>query len=40
MINKSKGNFKKGIRDGLFEIYNENGQLKIKDNYKDGKIID
>ena len=33
-------NFKDGELDGLFESYDENGQLSFSLNYKDGKMID
>ena len=34
---KSKGYYKDGEKDGLFEHYHGNGRLKSKEHYKDGK---
>jgi hypothetical protein len=31
------GEFKDGVRDGVWKIYHESGRLEIKGNFKDGK---
>ena len=35
---RSKKHYKNGKKDGLFEYYNENGQLDQRRNYKNGKL--
>tara|TARA_B100001758_G_scaffold114876_1_gene98395 strand:+ start:318 stop:1589 length:1272 start_codon:yes stop_codon:yes gene_type:complete len=36
---ESKGNYKHGVKDGDFEFYFANGQLRHVINYKNGKLI-
>mgnify|MGYP006150434431 CR=1 FL=1 len=40
LYGKTKANYKNGKKDGLSESYYENGQLKQKENYKNGKLVD
>ena len=38
-VNKSKGTFKNGKRDGLWETYDPEGNLESSGVYKDGELI-
>ena len=35
----SQGKIKKGLRDGVWSLWHENGQIKEEINYKDGECI-
>ena len=39
-VNKSKGTFKNGKRDGLWETYDPEGNLESSGVYKDGELIE
>ena len=39
LMKKEKGTYEKGIKDGLWNEWYEDGQKKSEANYKDGKII-